>query len=198
MVSLAAVNVCPAKRSAVAIISSAGAIPALIELLANLPSTFPFPIIVAQHLPPIGRSVLPAILTWRGHLAVKWAERGEVAQGGVVYLVPPGHQLEFRLDGFVISALAPCSSSWLASPDVLLRSLAASYGAGAIVVVLSGTIAVGIAGIRAITRGGGITMVQNRSTSLFFEMPIGAIDQGKAELVLSPPGIAEALLLLAE
>ena len=81
---------------------------------------------------------------------------------------------------------------------MLLRSLAACYGAGAIGIVLSGTIAAGIAGIRAITRSGGITMAQNGSSSLFSEIPIGAIDQGKAELVLSPTRIPEALLLLAE
>jgi hypothetical protein len=41
-------------------------------------------------------------------------------------------------------------------------------------------------------------MAQDKSSSLFFDMPVGAIDQGKAELVLSPARIAEALILLAE
>jgi chemotaxis response regulator CheB len=123
---------------------------------------------------------------------------GCTTKAGFVYIVPPGHQLDIRVAGFAISALPPVSESWLASPDVLLRSLAARYGAGAIGIVLSGMVAVGIAGIRAITRSGGIIMAQNGSSSSFFEMPIGAIDQGKAELVLSPTRIAEALLLLAE
>jgi two-component system chemotaxis response regulator CheB len=78
--SLAAVNDAAAKRSAIAIIGSAGGISALIELLALLPSTFPFPIIVAQHLSPNIPSILPTILAYRSHLAVKWAEWGEVAK----------------------------------------------------------------------------------------------------------------------
>jgi two-component system chemotaxis response regulator CheB len=187
-----------AEGSAVAVIGSAGGIPALIELLALLPPSFPFPIIVAQHLPPAIPSILPAVLAYRAHLAVKWAERGEVPRGGVVYVALPGHQLEIGADGFAISALPPCSRSWLACPDRLLCSFAEYYGAGAVGIALSGMFPVGIAGMRAIRRRGGIVIAQNEKSSRFFDMPIGAIDLGKAELVLSPARIAEALIVLSE
>ncbi|HJU17594.1 MAG TPA: chemotaxis protein CheB [Stellaceae bacterium] len=186
------------KRSAVAIIGSAGGIPALIELLAVLPASFPFPIIVAQHLSPTLPSTLPAVLASRAPLAVKWAEPGERPVGGVVYVVPPGRRLVVAADGFAISTLPLSSRSWLACPDALLSSLAGCYGAGAVGIVLSGVLAVGIAGMRAIRSGGGVAMAQNRSSASFFDMPIGAIDLGKAELVFSPARIAEALIVLAE
>jgi two-component system chemotaxis response regulator CheB len=185
------------KSSAVAIIGSAGAIPALSELLAWLPATFPFPIIVAQHLSPDSPSVLPAILARRSRLAVKWAEPGEMPLGGV-YLVPRGHQLVIGANGFAISRLAPLARSWLACPDALLLSLAQWYGAAAIGIVLSGALAAGIAGIRAILACGGIVLAQNEISSSHFEMPVGAIDLGKAELVLSPTRMAEVLLMLAD
>ena len=59
-------------------------------------------------------------------------------------------------------------------------------------------LAAGIAGTRAIRHEGGIMMAQNRTSSRYFNMPIGAIDLGKADLVLSPTRMAEALLLLAD
>lgn len=184
-------------RSAVAIVGSAGGIPALLELLAVLPATFPFPIVISQHLSRAAPSVLPAILAYRTRLPVKWAEQEERLRGGIAYIVPPGSQLSIRAGGFAISALSPFARSWLVCPDVLLRSLAEGYGAGAVGIVLSGTIAVGIDGLRAIRRGGGIAIAQSERSASFSDMPVGAIDLGKAELVLSPARIAEALIVLA-
>lgn len=186
-----------ANRSAVAIIGSAGGIPALLELLAVLPATFPFPIVISQHLSPASPSVLPAILAYRAHLPVKWAEQEERPRGGTVYVVPPGCQLAIREDGFAIAVLPPFARSWLVCPDVLLRSLAERYGAGAVGIVLSGTIAAGIDGLRAIRRGGGLAIAQSERSASFSNMPVGAIDLSKAELVLSPARIAEALIVLA-
>jgi len=121
-----------------------------------------------------------------------------VPLSGRVYLVPPGCQLKIMTNGFAISALPPLSRSWLGCPDALLRSAAACYGEGAVGIMLSGTLATGIAGLRAIRDSGGIIMAQNKSSSLYFDMPIGAIDQAKAELVLSPARIAEILILMTE
>lgn len=186
-----------ANRSAVAIVGSAGGIPALLELLAMLPATFPFPIVISQHLSPASPSILPAILACRARLPVKWAEQEERPRGGTVYVVPPGCQLAIRADGFAIAALPPFARSWLVCPDVLLRSLAKCYGAGAIGIVLSGMIAAGVAGLRAIRRGGGVAIAQSERSAFFSDMPVAAIDLAKAELVLSPTRIAEALLVLA-
>lgn len=197
MASPAASTRFEANRSAVAIVGSAGGIPALLELLAMLPATFPFPIVVSQHLSPAAPSVLPAILAYRTRLPVKWAEPGERPRAGVVHVVPPGCRLGIQADGFAIAALPPFARSWLACPDVLLRSLAECYGAGAVGIVLSGALAAGVAGLRAIRRGGGIAIAQSERSAFFSAMPIGAIDLGKAELVLSPTRIAEALLVLA-
>src|SRR5579884_1883916 len=186
-------------RSAiVAIVASAGGIAALVALLAPLPPDFPFPIIVAQHLPPDLPSKLPAVLRVRTRLTVKWAEAGEAASGGTVYLVPPGRQLEVRKNGFEIEALPPSSSSWLASPDALLLSIALRHGGRAIGIMLSGALACGVAGLRAIRRVGGITMAQNAASSTHFAMPTGAIDLAKAEIVLPPARLAQALMIMAE
>jgi chemotaxis response regulator CheB len=188
-----------ADRSAVVgIVGSAGGIAALIELLGLLPADFPFPIIVAQHLPPDAPSILPEVLAWRSRLAVKWAEECEIPRGGTVYLIPAGHDLDIGTDGFAISPLPPTARSWLICPDLLLRGLARRYRERAIGIVLSGMIASGIDGMRAIRRAGGITMAQSEASAIHFAMPCGAIDLGKADIILSPARLAEVLIILAE
>jgi chemotaxis response regulator CheB len=186
------------RGAAVAIVGSAGGIPALFELLSGLPCPFPFPIVVAQHLSTTAASILPAVLALRAPLAAKWAEPGEVPRGGIVYVTPPAQQLAVTPDGFVISALAPAARSWLAYPDTLLESFAACYGTGAVGIVLSGMLPVGTFGLREIQRAGGITMAQSPSSAPHLDMPIGAIDLGKAEIISSPAGLARALAVLAE
>ncbi|MGD9616578.1 MAG: chemotaxis protein CheB [Alphaproteobacteria bacterium] len=188
-----------AKRSgAVAIVGSAGAIPALIELLAPLPPSFPFPIIIAQHLSRTAPSVLPTVLALHSRLPIKWAEPEEVPENGVIYVVPGDHRLVVGRRGFNLAPLMPRSSDWLRCADVLFYSIALRYGPGAVGIVLSGILPVGTAGLRSITRRGGVTMAQNRRSAAYSEMPTGAIDQGKAEIVLVPRRLSEALIAFAE
>jgi chemotaxis response regulator CheB len=182
----------------IGIVGSAGGISALIELLSLLPADFPFPVIVAQHLAPCGPSILPEVLMQRGRLSVKWAENGESPRASTVYIIPAGYDLDVGADGFAISPLSPSALAWLPCPDLLLGGLARCYGARAIGIVLSGMMAVGIDGMRAIRRAGGVTMAQSEASSAHFEMPCSAIDLGKADIILSPGRLAEVLIILAE
>jgi len=182
---------------AVAIIASAGGIPALIELFAKLPRTFGLPLLVAQH---VGRgpSLLVDILARHSALAVSWAAEGEQPAGGHVYLAPPGTGLTIGASGFVLSALPATSASWLGTCDDLMKSVAAVYGPRSIAIVLSGMMTAGIHGLRAVRAHGGITMAQNDTSSAHFDMPCAAIDFGKADIVLPPSRLAGALQVIAE
>ncbi|HEU5096818.1 MAG TPA: chemotaxis protein CheB [Reyranella sp.] len=182
---------------AVAIIASAGGIPALISLLRSLPKTFPLPIFVAQHLPR-QPSKLDAVLSWHSQLNVVWAVEGDQPRKGNIYLVPPGTNLAITDAGFEISPLAPGSSSWLGCGDHLIDSLVARYGASTIGIVLSGALPAGVKGLRAIKACGGYTMAQDRQSSTSFEMPAAAIDFAKAEIVMPPDRMALALSIIAE
>ena len=187
----------PPPAGAVAIVASAGGIPALISLLRSLPDTFSLPVLVAQHVSP-SRSILPTLLSWHSSLAVTWAAEADQPLGGHVYLVPPRMRLAVTAAGFELSALAPGSSSWLGCGDHLMKSLVAIYGPRAVGIVLSGMLPAGVDGMRAIKACGGFTMAQDRISSDYFDMPAAAIDFGKAELVMSPPRMASALGIIAE
>jgi chemotaxis response regulator CheB len=184
-------------NGAVAIIASAGGIAALIELLTRLPRDFALPLFVAQHAGR-GPSFLVDIFARHAALAVSWAAEGEQPTGGHVYLAPPGTSLTIGASGFVLSALPAASASWLSTCDRLIDSVAAAYGARSIAVVLSGMMAAGIHGLRAVRAQGGITMAQNDASSAYFDMPCAAIDFGKADIILSPSRLAGALQVIAE
>lgn len=142
--------------------------------------------------------MLPEVLARRSQLAVKWAQNGDTPSGGTVYVIPAGHNLDIRTDGLAISPLPPTALSWLGCPDMLLGAIARRYGERAIGIVLSGMMASGIDGLRAIRRAGGITMAQSEASSAHFTMPCGAIDLGKADIIFAPARLAEALIVLAE
>lgn len=182
---------------AVAIVASAGGIPALIELLAKLPRDFGLPLFITQHLRR-GPSPLADILARNSALAVGWAAEGEQPKCGHVYLAPPGTSLTIGARGLGLTALPAASTSWLGTCDQLINSVAAVYGPRSIAIVLSGMMVAGIDGLRAIRARGGITMAQNGASSAYFDMPCAAIDFGKADIVLPPSRLAGALQVIAE
>jgi two-component system, chemotaxis family, protein-glutamate methylesterase/glutaminase len=124
---------------------------------------------------------LAAILASRSPLDIKWAAQGERPQPGSVYVVPPGSSLRLDNNGFVLTPLGPESRSWLASADVLIASLAHLYAERIVGIVLSGMMGAAVKGMLAVRACGGVTMAQDRISSLCFEMPSAAIDFGKAE-----------------
>ena len=185
-------------HGAVVIVASAGGINALSALLSALPRSFSLPIFIAQHLSPTARSILPTVLNRRSSLTVAWATHGTYPHQGCVYLAPPATCLRIAGEGFSISRLAERSSSWLQSADDLIISVVQHYGARTIAVVLSGSMAAGVAGFRAVKVAGGITMAQNEISSSHFMMPRAAIDLAKADFVTSPARMATALEVAAD
>jgi chemotaxis response regulator CheB len=182
----------------IVLLASAGGIGATIKVLSALPAHFHAPIFLTQHLPHDSASELAPLLQRRVQLEVKWAATGERAAAGTVYVVPPGHELEVCRSGLDVRRLPKVWSNWFDSADLLLRSVARTYGAGAIAVTLSGMLPTGLEGLRAIRKQGGLTLAQSERSASFFPMPQAAIDIGMADMVFPPERIAEALSLLAD
>ncbi len=176
---------------------SAGGIEALISLLRALPANFPLPILVVQHLSKDVPSKLPGILQRHTRQTVKWAEDGEPIAGGVVYVGPADRHLLVGADHRLVLSSAARAGWWRPAVDILFQSAADIYGGRVAGVVLSGTMWDGASGIAAIARRGGITIAQDEATSGHFDMPANAIDLGRADLILSPGKIAEALQVAA-
>ncbi len=179
----------------VALAGSAGGLAAMLEVIAALPAHFPVPLLVVQHLNPRARSFMPEILARHAKLAVKQAEDGEPLRPGTVYVAPPDQHLLVSAEGVVELTHTGLVRHVRPAADPLFCSLAASFGKGAVAVVLSGSGKDGADGAQAIARSGGTVIAQ--AGARFPGMPDATIRSGGAVRVLPLPEIAGALCELA-
>jgi two-component system chemotaxis response regulator CheB len=180
-------------RPVVAIAASAGGLTALSTLLGALPPTLDAAIIVLQHLVPTHPSQLADILSRRTRLAVKQAASRDQLRAGAVFTAPPGAHLLVDAEGRLSLSHLPTVNFVRPAADRLFESLAESFGARAIAVVLTGTGHDGAAGAQVVKRAGGIVIVQDEATSEFFGMPGAAIHAGLVDQILPLEAIAPAL-----
>ncbi|MDQ3513674.1 MAG: PAS domain-containing protein, partial [Chloroflexota bacterium] len=159
----------PASRLVV-IGSSAGGIDALARLVTTLPTDFPAPIVVAQHLDPHRVSHLGEILANRSTLPVRVVDDHEHLEPGVVYVVPSNRHVE--VTDHEVRLRAPDQALSKPSIDLLLSSAAESYRDGLIAVILTGTGADGADGAWHVKALGGTVIIQNPDTAAFPAMPL--------------------------
>lgn len=181
-----------------AIGGSAGALAALIEVLGRLPADFPIPIVVVQHLAAAWESQLPRVLGFRTPLRCRWAEHGGLPRPGTVHVAPRGANLALNAAGSFAVQPGPKPRMGWPSVDIFMGSMAEHCGDEGIAVILSGMLSDGANGMAAVRRAGGATMVQHPQSAVHPDMPGAAVDLGRADLMRSPAGIAQALMVLAE
>ena len=181
----------------VVIAASAGGLPAIGQVLSQLPADFPVPIAIVQHLSATYPSVMAELLGRHTPLRVQWAEAGDVLEAGTVYIASRGLHLTVGEDGVLALPDTEKVRSCRPSADVLFNSAAASFGPRAIGVVLSGTGFDGGDGAGAVQRAGGSVIAQDELTSQFFAMPHAAIVATTLRRVLPLRQIAPALVALA-
>ncbi|WP_040294834.1 chemotaxis protein CheB [Beggiatoa alba] len=185
------------RYQAVVIGSSAGGIKALSAILKTLPSTFPLPILIVQHLHPDSDSYIVNILSNCTSLRVKQADEKEGIMGGVIYIAPPNYHLLVEEDKTLsLSIDAPVNFS-RPSVDVLFETAAYAYREGLIGVILTGANSDGSQGVKKIKKLGGCVIVQSLETAEAKAMPQAAINAIKVDKVLPIEQIGTHLSYLA-
>jgi two-component system, chemotaxis family, protein-glutamate methylesterase/glutaminase len=180
----------------VALVASAGGLPALSKVLSHLPADFPAAVVVVQHLDPSRPSLLSKILAQHCAMPVCEAQHGDRLRPGAVFIGPPDRHLLVGPGGVLaLTSTQPVHYS-RPSADTLLESVAQTFGARAIAVVLSGAGSDGSDGVRALKGMGGTVIAQDRLTSQSFGMPGAAIHTGCVDAVLPLAEIAPALVHL--
>jgi two-component system CheB/CheR fusion protein len=149
--------------------ASAGGIDALSRLVAALPSGFPAPIVVAQHLDPSRVSHLQEILARRTSLPVRTVNQHEALERGVIYVVPPNRDVAITDHAINIERDLPGRPK--PSIDRLLETAAQTFGERLIAVILTGTGSDGAEGARRVKELGGTVVVQDPETAQFPDLP---------------------------
>lgn len=177
---------------------STGGPTALATILPALPSTFPVPVLVVQHMPPVFTRMLADRLDKQCAVRVREAAHGQLVQPGTVWIAPGDHHLLLRRreHGEITTATnqAPPENSCRPSADVLFRSAVDVYGAGVLGVVLTGMGHDGLAGAREIAVNGGSVLVQDEATSVVWGMPGGVAEAGLAGAVEPLERIGDTLV----
>ncbi len=173
-----------AHRDIVAIGASAGGVEALIFLAKNYPADFPASILVTLHLSSRFPSSLDGILARNGPLPASFADDGHLLRPGRLYIAPPDRHLLVDGDRLRLGA-GPRENNARPAIDPMLRSVAVCCGARAIGVVLTGTLGDGASGLCAVSRCGGMTVVQDPDDAAFPDMPLNALSRVRPDHIIS-------------
>jgi two-component system chemotaxis response regulator CheB len=180
----------------IGIAASAGGLDVLRRVVADLPAGLPAAICVVLHIPATGRSLLAPILDRAGPLTAVVAQDQQPLRAGVIYVAPADHHL---LVGRRLIALShgPKENGVRPAADPMFRSLARSWGARAIGVVLSGALDDGSAGAVRLAEAGATVIVQDPATAIVPSMPASALAATPPDYTLPPERIGGVLARLA-
>ncbi len=178
--------------------ASTGGPRALVEVLSQLPGTFPTGIVIAQHMPPGFTETLAERLDQRTAFEVREGASGMRVQPGHVILAPGGKQITLARDSAGVHVdidAGPSNLLHRPSVDLLFQSAAEVVGDRAIGVVLTGMGDDGARGLRALRQAGGRTLAESEATAVIYGMPRAAAES--AEWILDLRAIAGALVEIA-
>jgi two-component system chemotaxis response regulator CheB len=171
----------------IAIGVSTGGPEALAKLLPDLPSEFPLPVVVAQHMPPIFTALLAKRLASKCSLPVRECQPGALLEPGCIWIAPGDHHMVVREEGGLIRLQTnqdPRENFCRPSVDVLFRSVAEAFGAKSLGVILTGMGQDGVRGCEALCKENASVIVQDEASSVVWGMPGLVARAGLAEKIL--------------
>ncbi len=178
----------------VAMAASVGGPQAINSILAELPASFPAPIIITQH---IAEGFTQGMVEWLNSgttLTVKIAQDGAVLAPGLVYVNPAEHALRVSEQGVIQLGERDRSRPYNPSCDTMLMSVATAFHRHAIGLILSGMGHDGLVGMQAIRNNGGVNLAQDEESSMIYGMNQVAIKHGCIDQVLPLAAIPAELL----
>lgn len=186
------------KFMAVVIGASAGGMTALSDIFSNIPTNFPLPIYVVQHIHKSQSEYLIKYHNDLSRLPVQEANDKEKALPGTIYFAPPNYHLLIE-DKKTFSIISDEKVNYSRpSIDVLFESAADVYKDTLIGIILTGANNDGAEGIKKIKQNGGYTIAQDPQEAEFVIMPQSAIDTKKIDKIFTLNEINKFLISLCQ
>lgn len=184
-----------------AIGTSTGGPNALADVLSVLPSNFPAPVVVVQHMPATFTRFLAERLSRICRLPVREAVAGIAIRPGEVWIAPGDYHLIVegtRVQCCLQLLQTPPENSCRPSVDVLFRSAARIFQGTLLAVVMTGMGQDGLRGAQEVHAAGGRIWAQDAASSVVWGMPGFVVQHGLAERVFPlsslGPEIANAVV----
>ncbi len=176
---------------------STGGPPALEVLLGGLPAGFPWPVLIAQHMPETFTGPLARRLDSLSPLTVMEVREPLLLRPGCAYVAQGGADLVVsrRAAGLVGSPVPSLSDYlWHPSTDRLVRSAMDHLPASQLVgILMTGMGNDGAEAMTLLRQNGGRTIAEAEETAVVWGMPGELVQMGGADFIVELPGIADRL-----
>jgi two-component system chemotaxis response regulator CheB len=185
---------------AVFIGASTGGPPAIQKILSLVDPSIQAPIIIAQHMPKTFTAAYATRMNAVCPIRVKEASDGEELQNSIAYICPGDHQtrVQKNLEGklsFVIDTNLDEQDRFAPCINTLFFSAAQEFAHNSIGIILTGMGEDGVRGLKNIKLMGGLTIAQDRLSSVIYGMPRAALEQNAAARILNLEEIAKEINL---
>lgn len=186
------------KYQLTAIGTSTGGPVALQKILTKLPSNYPHPIVLIQHMPATFTAAFANRLNTLCKIQVKEAADGDILRPGVAYLAPGGMQM--MIEGRAGSAKLRIVDggermNYKPSVDVTFGSAAKIYQDKVLSMVLTGMGADGREGARMLKSSGATIWAQDEESCVVYGMPQAVAKAAISTEDLPLERIAERMLV---
>ena len=180
--------------------TSTGGPAALDVVLPQLPASFPWPVLIAQHLPASFTGAFARRLDRECQLQVVEVDQPMPLLPGTIYIGRGDADVTVasRAAG-VIALPAPAKASYLWHPSVerMVASALGNIDASQLIgVLMTGMGNDGAAAMKRIRQGGGRTIAEAESTAIVWGMPGELVKNGGAEMVRPLEDIATTIIEL--
>jgi len=177
---------------------STGGPSALEEVLPRLPADYPFPVIVAQHMPPAFTGPFAQRMDGLCALSVVEVARPLEVVPGTIYIGRGGADVVVATRAGKLMVLAKPESKehlWHPSVELLGRSVLEHCDAEHVIgVMLTGMGYDGADAFTEIKKRGGRTIAESEESAVVYGMPRELVERGGASLVLPLAKIANQLV----
>ncbi|MFD2740599.1 chemotaxis protein CheB [Sulfitobacter aestuarii] len=184
------------RRNIIVIGGSAGSLEPLRRILTDLTPDLDAAIFITQHMGSRHATKLHEILGTDSGLPVLPAEDGGRICEGEVRIAQPDQHLVLDSETVHLTR-GPRENQARPAIDPLFRTAAAHHQARVIAVLLSGYLSDGVAGLSAVQKCGGLTIVQDPDAALVRDMPQNALHHVAPDFTGDAGRIAELLNQLA-
>ena len=166
----------------------------LVEVLTQLPASFPAPLVLVQHMPAAFTKAFAERLDKLCRIQVKEAEDGDLLRPGLALLAPGGKQMMVDARGAVKILPGDERLNYKPCVDITFGSAAKSYGDKVLSVVLTGMGADGREGARLLKQGGSTVWAQDEASCVIYGMPMAIVKANLADAVYSLDEIGKHLV----
>src|SRR3990167_1475029 len=165
--------------------ASTGGPVALQNILIELPASFPFPILLVQHIPGTFTTAFAERLDRLCKIRVKEAEDNDPIRPGWALLAPGGKQMLVDARGQAVSVVEGNDKiQFRPSVDVTFGSAARGVKGKILAAVLTGMGHDGREGCKMLKRGGATVWTQNEQSCVVYGMPMAVETAGLSDAIL--------------